>query len=139
MKREEFEASRDARRAEKKKKRDAQEELDLDAITKLEESLGVELYTENPSVFVDGSCVVIAYKAPTTEYKRYVAKVRSADKNNKARQDATDELGMSCWIYPEKDSPLRAAVLEANQGIVHSITERCIELAQLKKSADSKE
>jgi hypothetical protein len=132
-----------ARRAERaaaiETARAEQEVADLEAIEALEAERGITLNIENQvAQFVPGCPVIVGVRPPdATEYKRFFQKIGRAGEHADAKMAAHAELAQVCWAYPE-DKKLRDGMLAANGGLLATVGNVAIKLAELKKDEAGK-
>jgi hypothetical protein len=103
---EEIEARRAERKAETKRKFDAQKVKDLAELEKLEAEHGDELidYIELER-YADGFPVLVVVRMPKPgEFKRYQQRCSSMQKNPFVATEAANELGLVCALYPAREA-----------------------------------
>lgn len=139
---EDLEKKIEEKKAARAAKEETQYEKDLEA--------QLALYDEHPAIasvkvsrFVEGQPTMAILRAPTApEYKRYkdlLFRYGGGDaKNVKKTQDAQDQLGMACWVYPAEDSDEQKAMRDAFPGIVTSIAVAAAGLAEGKADEEGK-
>lgn len=131
---------REGREAAADKLREEQEVADLEAIDALEVERGNPLDASfTVSQFVLGHPVRLGMRAPSeAEYKRYFKQINGAGGNADAKVAAHRMLAEVCWVYPESKES-RAALLEANGGLLASIGNRASKLAELRADEEKKD
>lgn len=112
---------RQARESKKALEFKRQQVADLKALARLEDDNPTMVYAavEAPS-FVPGFPTKVYVRMPDTlTHRRFNTQVQSGlDRNStKAKQEAIDLLGQSCWVYPE-DPKDRDAMLTAFPGLL---------------------
>ncbi len=138
---EEIEARRAARKADIATAREAQLAVDLEALDALEvehgdgkvERLDVERFVPPHPTF-------IVLRTPSSvQYKRFCDQVSRAAKHGdpKARRDAENMLGESCWVYPA-DAEQRKAMLDEFPGLLLSVAIRAAKLVEANEVEEGK-
>ena len=129
--------------AEKKAKRDEQEdeqlEIDLEARLSLTDDHAT-IAAVKVSRFVVGQPTFALIRMPqAAEYKRYKDLTHRGvhAKNVKQVQDAGDQLGRDCWIYPESDEA-KAAMLEEFPGLITPLSMAAAALAEGRSEDEGK-
>lgn len=139
---EEIEKRRAERRAKHDNARREQELADLEAIDALESAQDEPLHTMTSNSFKPGVSVKIAFRAPTPlEYKRYCDQVGRAQQKGDPieRRKAQETLAAVCWVYPEKDSDGRKAMLDAFPGVLVSLAIEAAKVAELRAEDEGKD
>jgi len=137
----EIEEKRAARKVAIAAAREAQFAVDLEALDALESEHGdgrvARLDVER---FVPPHPTFIVLRTPSAvQYKRFCDRVSRASKANdpKARRDAENELGETCWVYPEPDA--RKAMLEEFPGLLLSVAIRAAKLVEANEVEEGKD
>lgn len=139
---EEIEERRAKRKAGIAEAREVQFAVDLEALDELEiahgdgavERLDVERFVPPHPTFV-------VLKTPSSaQYKRFCDQVSRATKHQdpKARRDAENMLGESCWIYPAEPDA-RKSMLEEFPGLILSVAIRAAKLVEANEVAEGKD
>jgi hypothetical protein len=136
---EEIEVRRSERRAAADKARLEQETRDMEAIDALEAEANESLHTMTANGFKAGVPIRVAFRPPTAvEYKRYCDGVSRSEKNPVDRRKVQEQLAHVCWVYPAKDAPERAAVLEAFPGVLISLAIEVAKVAEMRGEEEGK-
>lgn len=140
-KRDEIEERRAQRRKENEKAAEAQFELDLEELDKLEGEHGVDaIGAVKVARFVEGLTTRVFFKTPTTaQYQRYQDQYgRATDKKSSTGQrDAIELLAKSTWAYPQDDER-RTKLVEEFPGLLVSVGLAAAKKAEAEKEEEGK-
>jgi hypothetical protein len=136
---EEIEERRSARKALADKARLEQETRDMEAIDALEVEANESLHTMTANGYKAGVPVKVAFRPPSAvEYKRYCDGISRSEKSPVDRRKVQEQLAHVCWVYPAKDTPDRAAVLEAFPGVLISLAIEVAKVAEMAAESEGK-
>lgn len=134
-----IEKKKQAREAAEAAAREDQYATDREAISDLEEKLGINIhFSKQVRQFVAGMPVVVGVRAPSeAEYKRLFSQINRSNGNGDAKVAALTMLAQVCWVYPE-DAATRKSMVESNSGLLVSVGNFANKLAEVEIEEEGK-